>query len=106
MYLRHANPFKQMVGPATRAANDELTTSNRFFLFDLLKSATSNIVYGLFNYLFDNMKKIATMKWKDMLPADDVKVTELVMMIFLGLIAFKMVLRVLIFCAPLGKSSF
>ena len=99
-------PLKSMMGPAAKELNRVMITSNRFFLFDLLKNAISNIVYGFFNYLWDSLSSILSMKLKDMVPDENVSVTELAMMVLLGLVAFKMLLRVLIFCAPLGKSIF
>ena len=57
-----------LVGPIIKEVNREVFTENKYFIFDVVKGAVSNFVFGLFNFSYDSIKSLMNTGWKSLLP--------------------------------------
>ena len=59
---------KNLIGPIIKEVNNEVFIENKFLFFDLVKNATSNLVFGLINFVYDAFTGFWKSSWKSFVP--------------------------------------
>ena len=60
--------IKPLVGPVVRELNKEVLIDNRFLIFEIVKHAIFNFLYGLGNFIYDTCVALFTSTWSDWMP--------------------------------------